>query len=362
MANILITGGAGFIATHTAKALLSEGHNVRLFDNLDPQIHGPERKWPSYSPQLCEKIIGSITHREQFLSALRDVDAIYHFASHTGVGQSMYEIENYYHTNVQGTALMAELIIKEKLAIKKLILASSRAVYGEGKRLCATHGPFYATQRNPELLASAQFIPLCPQCKTESYAYRVNEFKNLQPRSYYGLTKLAQEQICQTLQETLGTSVIVLRYFNVYGSYQSLINGYTGIVSGFFNKLIKDQKVSLYEKALPERNFVHVLDVVQANLLALKYQNQGTSVFNVGVSESHSLLSLANKFKTLLNSNSLIEITNLYRIGDIFSCAPDLNLAQKILGFEAHVGLIQGLQEFVIWAKDQDSEFKVRNA
>ncbi|MBL0057966.1 MAG: NAD-dependent epimerase/dehydratase family protein [Elusimicrobia bacterium] len=234
MTQILLTGGAGFVGSHTAEALLAKGHHVRVLDVLDPQIHGKERQFPSALDPRVERMRGDVRRPGDLAKALDGIEVVFHFAARTGVGQSQYEVARYVDTNVGGTAALLQAIVGQKTRIKKLVLASSRAVYGEGAARCPRHGQGHPARRVRGDLERGDFQIKCAHCGRDMRPVPTAEDAALDPGSIYALTKKHQEDLCLQTASAHGFSVVILRYFNVYGSRQSLGNPYTGVVTVFF--------------------------------------------------------------------------------------------------------------------------------
>ena len=339
---ILITGGAGFIGSHTADALLARGYRVRVLDSLISQVH-PGRRRPDYLAAEVELLVGDICDPEAVAAALEGVDYVYHMAAETGVGQSLVEVERYFQTNVTGTAVLWQTIQRTQAPIKRLILASSRAVYGEGEYSCPTCGVVYPGQRAAAQLHDEQWHPICPHCQRLLSLRPVSETTPSLPVSIYGLTKHNQEDLCHLMGKTLNIPVTILRYFNVYGPRQAHTNPYTGVVIHFFRQAMERQPVPLYERGLPIRDFVHVLDVVQANLLALHAPPAvGSAVYNVGSGQAMSIRELAEMVFTAVNLPPHLQSTARFRLGDIFGCYADLSRIQR-LGYAPEVAFADGL-------------------
>lgn len=352
---ILITGGAGFIGSHTADLLIKKGHTVRILDLLDPQIHGENAGFPDYLHPEIEKIFGDVCQPHDVVKALDGIDAVYHFAALTGVGQSMYDMRNYVYTNSIGTATLLESIVKKKIRLKRFVLASSRAVYGEGSHRCQEHGVIFPTLRERADLDQGIFEQLCPHCKKPLIPMPTIENRPLDPLSVYAETKKHQEDYCRYAANTFSIPVTMLRYFNVYGSRQSLKNPYTGVVSIFYNRIMADQPLSLYEQGKPGRDFVHVDDVAKANVLALESNNDSPATINVGSGHNDTIKDIANALAKACQKE--VEMLDLgeFRQGDIFSCYADLAQSKQQLNYTPTVSLEQGMQEFVQWARTQES-------
>ena len=355
MANILITGGAGFIGSHTADALVAEGHNVRVFDILDPQIHGKISGFPAYMNPDVECIQGDVRNLTEMSGALIGIDAVYHFASMTGVGQSMYDIRSYVDINVTGTASLIEAIVKNKIELKAFVLASSRAVYGEGTHQCPEHGVIFPEPRRREDMEAGRFDCYCPQCGSALSSLPTSEDKPMQPLSVYARTKLQQEELCDYAAQTFGLPVRMLRYFNVYGSRQSLSNPYTGVVSIFFSRIKSGQPVYLYEHGKPRRDFVYVSDVVRANLQALRADIEPGTCINVGAGHEHTIAEIATALGRACGNAPDIQDRGEFRVGDIHSCFADLSRASDLLDYQPEISLEQGMQAFAEWAGEQES-------
>ncbi|MCM2322976.1 MAG: NAD-dependent epimerase/dehydratase family protein [Oligoflexia bacterium] len=350
MARILITGGAGFIGSHTADALIRQGHSVRAFDALIPQVHGKSGARPAYLHPHVELLQGDIRDEAALKQALEGMEVIFHFAALTGVGQSMYDIRDYVDTNVAGTALLIEALLKRKQPIKRLVLASSRAVYGEGSFECATHGRIYPSGREQPALARGEFALRCPVCRQELRPVPTEEGRPLNPVSIYAWTKKQQEEIVRFASLTYGIPATILRYFNVYGSRQSLTNPYTGIVSIFYQRIRAGLEIPLYELGLPIRDFVHVSDVVRANLLALSYRLPSGATYNVGSGARHGIGDLARALGETARLAVKLTETREYRVGDILACYADLSRSRAELGYWPQMSLEHGLREFACWA------------
>ena len=351
---VLITGGAGFIGSNTCAALVSRGHTVRILDNLDPQIHGPANSVQTSDDVQFMK--GDVRSVADVTRALEHIDAVYHFAALTGVGQSMYELSRYSDTNVTGTTTLIETIVRNRVPLRRFVLASSRAVYGEGTGLCPTHGEVYPRHRIRSDLEAGDFSPKCPLCGYALQSAATREERPTVPVSMYGWTKLQQEQVCMFAAETFGLPSVVLRYFNVYGAGQSLNNAYTGIATVFFNRIRSNTPIELYEHGRPLRDFVHVRDVVAANLQALEAETAPGSTFNVGSGMRNSIKDIANAVSSACGGIGSTVDTGKFRMGDIFACVADISRANQVLGYAPSVSLDEGMREFVAWANTIESK------
>jgi dTDP-L-rhamnose 4-epimerase len=351
----LIVGGAGFIGSHTADVLLQHGYRVRILDCLDPQIHPDPEHFPSYLDPRIECIRGDVLDRETLRTALEGASFVYHFAALTGVGQSMYEVKRYTDVNVSGTASLLETIASERLDLERVVLSSSRAVYGEGTHVCPNCGVLYPPPRKRDDLEQGRFDIYCLACKAVTTSAPTVEDRPLNPTSVYGWTKRFQEDLCRHVCETHGIPLTILRYFNVYGSRQSLTNPYTGVVSIFFSRLMAGKPISLYEHGLPLRDFVHVADVARANLLATGPDIPSGAIFNVGGGEESSIHRIAQTLAAAMSVDAVFEDRGEFRHGDIRACYADLSLSTRLLKFVPQISLIDGMGEFSAWARTQQS-------
>ena len=280
--NILITGGAGFIGQKTSSKLIELGHKVIVLDNLSEQIHGRDKE----SVKNIEGIFieGDIRNNDDLNKAFNyDIEAVYHFAAETGTGQSMYEISNYTDVNVQGTANLLNFIQNNRIdTLKKIILSSSRAVYGEGAYNCKIHGEVYPEERDEESLKLGDFETKCPICNENLELISTTEDAPFQPTSIYGLTKQVQEQLISLFIKNMNIDGYILRYQNVYGPGQSLINPYTGILAVFSNLAREGQQINIFEDGLESRDFVYIDEVVKANIICLEKESGLSGTFNIG--------------------------------------------------------------------------------
>ena len=359
---ILITGGAGFIGSHLADALVAAGHEVVVFDNLDPQVHGPGCSVPTHLAPGASFVQGDVRNRTALAGALVGVQAVYHLAAQTGVGQSMYQIERYVETNIQGTAVLLDLLASGTYPVEKLILASSRAVYGEGAYKCALDGPVYPSPRALEQLEHSIWDPACPVCGGNVQPTPTSEDAPHQPSSVYALSKSVQESLCHMISRTYGLTVTTLRYFNVYGARQSLSNPYTGVLS-IFSSIIKNGRVpEIYEDGLESRDFVHVRDVVQANLLALERQGCDGQAINVGSGQRLTILEIASTMLQAFGMQGEPRFGGRFRVGDVRHCFADISLAHRLLGYTPQVAFEEGLRDFLAWALEEDADDLIETA
>lgn len=356
MKNVLITGGAGFIGSKLALSLVVKGHKVRVLDNLTPQIHGDV---PESSPLFrsiqgkVEFFRGSVTSRDDLLNVLPGIDTVVHLAAETGTGQSMYAIQHYSDVNIGGTSLLLDLIANEPFPVKKIVVASSRAVYGEGKYRCIEHGFVLPSARSASDMEHGDFSVHCPICGLSAELVATDEETPVRPSSVYGVTKLTQEQLVLTVGKALGISAVAFRYQNVYGPGQSLSNPYTGILSIFSTRIRNQRDINIFEDGKESRDFVYIDDVVAATAKAVEYEHTIVDVFNVGAGVATDVLTIANTLQRLLGETVPTKVSGQFRIGDIRHNFADLTKAGKILGFKPSVSIEEGLARFVDWVKSE---------
>ena len=353
--NLLITGGAGFIGTHLARAAIAANHEVRILDNLSPQVHGDRSGFASVAG--AEFLLGDINERKDVEQALSGIETLVHLAAETGTGQSMYEIERYYRVNVQGTAVLLDVLANTRHSVRNFVLASSRSVYGEGAYICWNCDPAGARRfppgRSPEQLASHQWNPACPECGSSISPTATRESDRLAPASIYAATKLAQEDLVRVACTALGISHAILRLQNVYGEGQSLRNPYTGILSIFSTRIRLDQSLPIFEDGQETRDFVHVEDVVAALLRCVENPRPNGVTMNVGSGAAVPVITVARMLQQCMGSIIEPEVTGQYRIGDIRHNFADISLLESVTGFRPQVSLDAGLRRFSDWVGSQ---------
>lgn len=348
---VLVTGGAGFIGSRIAAKLVGKGYHVRVLDNLVEQVHGKD---PVIDlPKDIEFIKGDVRNRETLSKAIDGVDAIFHEAAEVGVGQSMYEIVRYTETNVLGTAGLLELLANTKHQVKKLVVTTSMTMYGEGKYRCQEHGTVYPNLRPETQLEKRTWEPLCPFCQKPTVPEATDETKPLHPTTVYAINKRDQEEMCLTVGKAYHIPTVALRCFNVYGPGQSLSNPYTGVTAIFASSLLNDNPPLIYEDGLQTRDFVHVDDVIEANMLALERPEADYNVFNVGNGMPITIQDVARKIAKGLGKDIEPEITGKYRPGDIRHCYADIKNITAKLGWKPLITFEQGLVDLLKWVKTQ---------
>lgn len=357
MKNILITGGAGFIGSRIALKLHNMGYQVTVLDNLSPQIHGknPDKSSPLYADikNIVHFIKGSVTERPDLENALRGQDAIIHLAAETGTGQSMYEIERYVNTNIGGTALLLDMLINTKHSVKKVVVAESRAVYGEGKYHCARCGDVYPLTRTVNDMEANDFGCKCPKCGSEITLVPTTEDSAIHPTSIYGLTKDVQGKMVHMVCSSLGIDSVSFRYQNVYGPGQSLTNPYTGILSIFSTLIREGKSINIFEDGKESRDFVYIDDVADATILGLEANNVSGRVFNIGSGEATDVLTVAQTLCDTYKIRVPINISGNFRIGDIRHNIADITSAKKLLGYSPKWNFKAGISKFCEWVLNQ---------
>lgn len=359
MKNILITGGAGFIGSNLALRLIEKGYSVTVLDNLSPQIHGenPEKTSPLYL-SIKDKvrfIKGTVTSKDDWEKALKNQDVVVHYAAETGTGQSMYEIQKYVDVNINGTALMLDFLVNGNYSVKKVVVASSRSIYGEGKYISKEFGKVYPTQRSAQYMDQGDFEVKYLN-SSELTLVGTDEESKIHPSSVYGITKQNQEQMVMTVCSSIGIKGVALRYQNVYGPGQSLKNPYTGILSIFSTQIRNGNKINIFEDGKESRDFVFIDDVVEATILAIEKEEANNQVFNVGTGVATNVMTVANQLVKNYGIQVPIIISGNYRLGDIRHNYADLTKINTLLGFEPKVSFQEGLKKFTEWVNTQKIE------
>lgn len=357
---ILITGGAGFVGSHTADALVGQGHQVRIYDNLREQVH--PAGMPAYLSTEVEFMQADMRDLQKLSDAVRGVDVVYHLASAVGVGQSMYRIAEYTAVNTLGTANLLQAILNTNAHPEKLIVASSMSIYGEGEYSCSECGEVAPGMRSTQQLQEKKWEPVCPYCARVVQPVPTRETKPLNCSSIYALSKKDQEEMVLLFGRTYQIPAVALRYFNIYGTRQSLSNPYTGVVAIFASRLMNRKAPLVFEDGLQLRDFVNVQDIVQANLQAMQSDDADGIPLNIGSGQPISIREIASELAPMLGVDTRHEIIGKYRAGDIRHCFADISAATRVLGYRPQVRFADGLQELVSWLGSQQAEDRVDDA
>jgi dTDP-L-rhamnose 4-epimerase len=361
---ILVTGGAGFIGSHIVDALIGKGYRVTVLDNLTPQVHGPNPAIPSYLNKEAEFVKADVRDYDGLRKILGDVDVIFHEAAAVGVGQSMYQVRDYVEINAMGAANILHFLVNEKNHIRKMIVASSMSVYGEGAYHCSRCGPSFPRLRTLEQLKKRKWEMICEKCGKTMQSIPTHETKPLYPTSIYAITKRDHEEMFLSTGFAFQIPTVALRYFNVYGSRQALSNPYTGVCAIFASRLLNNHPPFIYEDGLQARDFTHVSDIVQANILALGAQKEADyEVFNVGTGIATPIVKVGEHLRSLLGKDELtFKFPDKFRAGDIRHCYADISKTSRILGYNPTIFFEDGMRELIEWVKMQTAEDKVNQA
>jgi len=357
----LVTGGAGFIGSFIVDKLVERGYKVKIFDNLDSQVH-PESRLPDYLNRGAEFIQGDIRDYEKLATALKGVEVVFHYAANVGVGQSQYDIKKYVDVNIGGTANLLNFLANERHKIKKLIVAASMSSYGEGNYQCTRCGAVRPSLRSEKQMEGKDWELYCPDCERKVQPLPTDEKATRISNSIYGITKMAQEEMVMNIGKTYSIPSVALRLFNVYGPRQSLSNPYTGVVAIFMSRIKNGRPPVIYEDGEQTRDFVSVHDVVQANMLALEKDEANHQIFNVGSGIPRSIRSVADTLAKLCQVDTVPEITGKFRKGDVRHCFSDISKIRNRLGFEPAISFEQGMQELIEWSDKAPSTDKFEKA
>ena len=355
MSTVLVTGGCGFVGSWTVDLLIEKGYTVKIFDSLESQVH--RKGIPEYVNKKAELSKGDIRDKKMLGALVSQADAIVHLAAEVGVGQSMYQIERYVDSNTRGTATLLDMLVDMKHKIKKLVVASSMSIYGEGKYYCKTcRSNNYPDTREQEQLNNRVWEPLCPVCRNHLEPVATDEMKPLLPTSIYAMTKRHQEEMSILIGKTYGIPTVALRYFNIYGPRQSLSNPYTGVCAIFLSRILNGEPPYIFEDGRQSRDFVHVRDIAKANVLALESDSATFNAINIGSGQSVSIGRLANVLLNILDVKLEPLVSGEYRKGDIRHCYADIAKAKQLLKYTPSTDLTKGLEELADWAQKNRKE------
>lgn len=360
MKNILITGGAGFIGSNLSLQLLKKRYRVTVLDNLLAQIHGdhPEETSPLYQSvkDKVRFIKGDVANKNDWYKALENQHIIVHFAAETGTGQSMYEIERYTTVNVSGTSILLDYLTNTKHQVEKVVIASSRAIYGEGKYVDTKSNQYFYPNNRSETDLQNGIFELRNPLNTNDFlqACATDEQSNIHPNSIYGLTKYYQEQALMISCKSLNIPCVAFRYQNVYGPGQSLTNPYTGILSIFSSRIMQQKAVNIFEDGKESRDFVFIDDVINATVSGIENNNANYCSFNVGTGKATTVLEVAQALMKNYGIESPLEISGQFRKGDIRHNFADITLIKEKLGFTPLVDFETGIAKFCKWVQSQE--------
>lgn len=353
--NVLVTGGAGFIGSHLVDSLVENGHPVRILDSLADEVHGGAE--PAHLNRDAEFIKGDICDEAKVAAALDGIEVVYHLAAELGLGRSMYEIVRFVRGNDLGTAVLLQEMIKRPSQFRKLVVASSMSIYGEGSYRCNSCSlRIDPPLRTEEQLAAHNWEFNCATCGGVLEAIGTPEDRPLAPTSVYAINKQNQEQYCLTIGRAYNIPTVALRYFNVYGTRQALSNPYTGVCAIFSSRLLNDQAPMAFEDGEQSRDFVNVSDVIHANLLAAETDKADYQAVNIGTGKATSVRAIAELLAQGLGKNIRPAIDGKFREGDIRHCIGDISRAREVLGYEPKVTLEDGLAEMLVWLGSQKAD------
>lgn len=367
--NILVTGGAGFIGSFIVDALVKRGHRVRIFDNLDPQVH-PQGLMPDYVNPEAEFIPGDVRDYDSLKRSIVcseqsesiGVEIIFHMAGAVGVGQSQYEIKKYIDVNTGGTANLLDILVNHPNKVAKLIVAASMSSYGEGYYQCPDCGRIRPGLRPETQLEKGDWNVYCPNCNNMAEPIPIDEEAKLNCNSIYALSKMDQENICILMGKTYKIPTVALRFFNVYGPRQSLSNPYTGVTAIFMSRIKNDKPPIIYEDGLQSRDFISIHDIVEANLMAMEKEEANYEVFNVGTGQPLIISEIAQKLAILYGKDIEPVITNKFRKGDVRHCYADITKIKERLHWEPKVSFEEGMKELIEWAYGAEAIDKLDHA
>jgi dTDP-L-rhamnose 4-epimerase len=343
---VLVTGGAGFIGCHTAAALLRHGWQVRVLDRLAAPVH-PEASWPAWLPPGVEPVAGDVRDREAVAAALRGADAVLHLAAYQDY---LPDFSTFFDVNATGTALLYELIVERRLPVRKVVVASSQAVYGEGPYRCPRHGDVRPGHRPEDQLRAGAWEVRCPVCGGEAESRPADE-SEVGPQNPYALSKHAQEQIAFSLGRRYGIRTTCLRYSITQGRWQSPHNPYSGVCRIFTMRARAGRPLVVYEDGGQLRDYVHVSDVAAANVLALEDPRTDFAAYNVGGAEALTVLEYAAVVRRVVNPDVPVSVPGCYRFGDVRHVVSDSGRL-RALGWRQTRTVAEIVREYAAWADE----------
>jgi dTDP-L-rhamnose 4-epimerase len=360
MKKVLVTGGAGFIGSHLVDGLVKRNYEVIVIDSIDKQVHTDGI--PDYINLKARYIFEDIRKKKILEEIVKEVDYIFHFAAKVGVGQSQYQIREYVDVNITGTANLLDILVNKKNNVKKLIVASSMSIYGEGLYKCEKCGNVKPELRNFKEEKIDDWEPKCPFCNGNITPVPTPENLQIIPNSIYAITKKEQEEMSLLIGKTYNIPVVSLRFFNVYGPRQSLSNPYTGVCAIFLSRIKNDKPPVIFEDGLQTRDFIWVGDIVRACILSMEKESANYEIFNVGSGKPISIVEIANLLIKLLGKDLKPEITYKFRKGDVRHCYADISKIKEKIGFEPETTLEEGLKKLIEWAKERKAVDKFEKA
>ena len=343
----LVTGGAGLIGSHLADLLISEGWKVRILDNIEPNTH--RRGRPNWINRKAEFVQGDVRDRDTVGAALQNIDVVLHQAAYGGY---MPEIAKYVHVNSFGTALMLEVIRERNLPIRKILVASSQAVYSEGAGKCPNHGVVFPNVRPVEQLRRGDWQVHCPLCDAITTSVPTPENAPVGGETVYGLTKVDQEKLVLLWGKQVGIPTVALRYSCTYGPRQSIFNPYTGVIAIFCTRLLNNLPPVLYEDGEQTRDFSFVEDIARANLLAAQTDKLDGLPVNIGSACGTPIREIAEQLADILKIDIAPEINGEFRPGEMRHLTSDTTLARSA-GYKATVDLSEGISRYIDWIRKQ---------
>ncbi|MGO4679840.1 NAD-dependent epimerase/dehydratase family protein [Microbacterium sp. 2MCAF23] len=357
--HVLITGGAGFIGTRLAARFAADGHAVTVLDSLIAQVHGDDPA--TTSPLLrsldgiADVITGTVTSKDDLRRALADATVVIHLAAETGTGQSMYEIDRYVDANVGGTAKLLDILANEENSVRRVVIASSRSIYGEGAYETPDGRRVYPAHRADSDMAAGDFDVHVPG-EGALRLIPTDESALVHPSSVYGITKQMQESLIMTVAPTIGVEPVSVRYQNVYGPGQSLKNPYTGILSIFSTLIRQGKDINIFEDGEESRDFVYIDDVVEATFLAATVPAAAGGIFNVGSGVATSVNEVVAALFDAYGTEVPTHISGNYRLGDIRHNVADTTALREVLGFTPRVAFADGVKQFAEWVLTEPIE------
>lgn len=340
---VLVTGGAGFIGSHIVSALTARGRETVVLDALLPAAHATAPPHPAGA----ERIVADVRDRAAVAKALRGVDAVCHQAAMVGLGKDFADAPEYVGCNDLGTAVL--LAAMSEAGVRRLVLAGSMVVYGEGRYDCPAHGPVRPGPRTRTDLEAGRFEPVCPGCGRELAPGLVDEEAPADPRNVYAATKLAQEHLAAAWARATGGTAISLRYHNVYGPGMPRDTPYAGVASFFRSALARGEAPRVFEDGGQRRDFVHVRDVAAANLLALEGLGGRAPgelrPYNCGSGAPHTIGEAAAALAAACGGPAPV-VTGEYRLGDVRHITACSRRLREELGWRPEVGFAQGMADF----------------